>query len=348
MEERLEIFTVKQIRQWLKTGIAERGLSEDIISRTRALAIVNGPCALDDDPVVVTIFVKDQIAAHVATFPEMINGERYWWFPDLWCAPEYRGKGYSLIIIGTIAEMFGSEHCMDKWCAPEALQAFEYLGLKTTYLPRYILGARIDKSTAKGKLVAFVRSVQKCLHRLIDSSVKYEDYTLRYITYIDDATYEYIASHGTEDYILHTQDFFNWVLRYPFTISAPLKERVENIMPFAPAETYDTRMYAVQVLFDGDMIGFYIMKCKEKGLHILYLYYDEKYKDKVFASIRDHFVRMQLGQCHTENEELAKYLRSQIYFPKCSIDNISFVYPPSLSSPLAGHVQYGDGDCFAV
>lgn len=348
MDERLEIFTVHQVRLWLKTGVAERGLSEEIISRTRAYAIVNGPCALDDDPVVVTIFVKDQIAAHVATFPEMINGERYWWFPDLWCSPEYRGKGYSLILIGTIAEMFGSEHCMDKWCAPEALQAFEYIGLNITYLPRYVLGARIDKSTAKGKLVAFVRSVQKCLHRLIDSSVKHEDYTLRYITYIDDATYKYIASHGNEDYILHTQDFLNWVLRYPFTVSAPLKERVENIMPFAPAETYNRQMYAVQVLFGGSMIGVYIMKRKENGLHILYIYYDQKYKDKVFASIRDHYVRMQLEQCYTEDEELAIYLKSQIYFPKFSENNISFVYPPSLPKPLSGKVQYGDGDCFAV
>lgn len=348
MEERLEVFTVKQVRQWLKTGIAERGLSEEIISRTRAYAIVNGPCALDDDPVVVTIFVKDQIAAHVATFSEMINGERYWWFPDLWCAPEYRGKGYSLILIGTIAEMFGSEHCMDKWCAPEALQAFEYLGLKTTYLPRYVLGARIDKSTAKGKLVAFIRASQKCLHRLVEGSIKHEDYSLRYLSYIDDAAYAFIVAHGKEDYILHTQDFLNWVLRYPFTISAPLKERVENIMPFAPAETYNRQTYAVQVLFEGSIAGFYIMTHKEKGLHILYLYYDQKYKDKVFASIRDHLMRMLLEQCYTENEELALYLRSQIFFPKFSINNISFVYPPSLPKPLSGHVQYGDGDCFAV
>ena len=60
MEEqvRLELFTVQQVRQWLKTGIGERGLSEKVIARTRAWAIVNNPYATDELNIISAIFVK--------------------------------------------------------------------------------------------------------------------------------------------------------------------------------------------------------------------------------------------------------------------------------------------------
>ena len=48
MEEqvRLELFTVRQVRDWLEHGVAERGLSEKLIARTRAWAIINNPYAI--------------------------------------------------------------------------------------------------------------------------------------------------------------------------------------------------------------------------------------------------------------------------------------------------------------
>ena len=350
MEEpvRLELFTVQQVRQWLKTGKGERGLSDEVIPRTRAWAIINGPYAQEDDPVVVAIFVNDKIAAHVLTFPELIKGERYWWFPDLWCAPEHEGKGYSLIVIGTIVEMFGADHCLDKWGAPEAVNVFQYLGLKTTYLPRYVLGASIDKTTTKGKLVHLVRTIQKYLHRLVERPHKRENYSLRYMSFIDTETYGFIKDHRNDDYILHAQEFMNWVLQYPFSIAAPMIERVENVLLFAAAETPDTQLYAVSVYNEREIIGFYLLKRLKKKLHVLYLYYDSVHRTQVFASIRDHILRLSMEQCYTENIDLANYLKQQIYFPKCSQMDVSFTYPSSMTQPTAGNVQYGDGDCFAL
>ena len=350
MEEqvRLELFTVRQVRQWLKTGKGERGLSDEVIPRTRAWAIINGPYAQEDDPVVVAIFVNNRIAAHVLTFPELINGERYWWFPDLWCAPEHEGKGYSLIVIGTIAEMFGADHCLDKWGAPEAVNVFQYLGLKVTYLPRYVLGPSIDISTAKGKFVHAIRAVQKLMHRVVERPTQIEPYSLRYLSFIDNETYDFIAAHRNNDYFLHTQEFMNWVLQYPFSIAAPMIERVKNVLSFAAAETPDTQLYAVSVYYERKIIGFYLLKRLKNELHVLYLYYDSIHKTQVFASIRDHILRLSMEQCYTENNDLAIYLRQQIYFPKCTQMAVSFTYPSSMKQPIAGNVQYGDGDCFAL
>lgn len=350
MEEnvRLELFTVRQVRDWLEQGVAERGLSEEIIPRTRAWAIVHNPYVNDDDLVVVAIFVDDKIAAHVSTYPELINRERYWTFPGLWCAPQYRGRGYSMIVMGVIVEQYGADYCIDKWAAPEVVEIFKYFGLNTIYVPRYILGVDIKRDTIKGKLAHIVRSTQRVLHRFIERPLKQESYALRYLPYIDDITYRFILMHNNGDYFQHEREFLNWILHYPMTISAPLMERVKGIFPFSPSETPHSQYYAVQV-FDGDaIIGFYIMKRKENSLHVLYLYYDETYKKQVFASIRDHVKCFKIGQCVTENQDLANFLKEQIYFPRCTTVQISLTIPSSMQLPSLGKIQYGDCDNFMV
>lgn len=344
----LKLYTVAQLREWIEHNRAVEGLSEKIVAPQRAYAIIHNPYVKDDDPVVAAIFLDGENAAYTTAFPEMIGGKRYWWFSSLWCDPKHRGNGYGLIVIGSLVEVYGAEYCLDRWGAEDTVEIFAYFGHMATYTHRYALGSKIDKRTAKGQIVAFVRSTQKCLHRLIERSSKREDYSLRYVPYIDERTYAFICAHKSDDYMLRTQETLNWVLRYPFSYSAPLAKRIDRTLPVFKAETPNTQLLAVQIWDKDELIGFYLMKQNADVLHILYLYYVEAQKTKVFASIRDHVKRMKIEQCVTEHKPLADYLRKEIYFPKHSVSNISFSVPEGMELPHDGNVQYGDGDCFTA
>ena len=344
----LKIYTVKDLREWIEHNHAAEGLSETIIAPHRAYAIVNNPYVKDDDPVVAAIFVDRENVAYTTAFPEMIDGKRYWWFSTLWCDPKFRGNGYGLIVIGSLVEIYGAEYCLDRWGAEDTVEIFAYFGHKTTYTHRYALGSKINKSTPKGKIVSFVRATQKCLHRIIERPAKREDYLLRYVPCIDERTYAYIRAHRGDDYMLRTQETLNWVLRYPFSYSAPLAERIDKMLPVFKAETSHTQSLAVQIWDKDELIGFYLMKQNADVLHILYLYYDDVQKTKVFASIRDHVKRMKIEQCVTEHKPLVDYLQKEIYFPKHSMQEISFSVPEGMELPKDDIVQYGDGDCFTA
>lgn len=344
----LKLYTVAQLRDWLMHNDAAEGLSEQIIAPNRAWAIIHNPYVKDDDLVVAAIFVKGENVAYTTAFPEMLDGKRYWWFSTLWCNPKYRGNGYGLIVIGSLVEIYGAEYCLDRWGAQDTVEIFTYFGHKTIYTSRYALGSKIERSTPKGKLVAFVRNTQKCVHRLIECHTHKADYTLRYIPNIDDATYAFIEAHRGSNYFHRTQDTLNWILHYPFSYSAPLQERIGKTLPVFKAETHNTELFAVQVWDDGALIGFFLQKQNVDILHILYLYYDESQRAKVFASIRDHVRRMKIAQCVTESGELADYLRKEIYFPKHSVQEISFSVPASMDLPRNRQLQYGDGDCFTA
>ena len=344
----LKLYTVADIREWIEHNRAAEGLSERIIAPHRAYAIIHNPYVKDDDPVVAAIFVEGENVAYTTAFPEMIDGKRYWCFSTLWCNPKHRGNGYGLIVIGSLVEVYGAEYCLDRWGANEVAEIFAYFGHKTTYTHRYALGSKIDKRTTKGQIVAFARAVQKCLHRLIERPSKREDYTLRYIPYIDAQTYEFIKEHRGDDYMLRTQETLNWILHYPYTYSAPLAERIGRVLPIFQAETSHTELFAVQVWDREELIGFYLMKQNADVLHILYLYYEDAQKTKVFASICDNVKRMKIEQCVTEHKPLADYLQKEIYFPKHSVHEISFSVPNTMELPKEGTVQYGDGDCFTA
>ena len=344
----LKLYTVAQLRAWVMHNHAAEGLTEQVIAPSRAWAIVNNPYVKDNDPVVAAIFEDGKNVAYVSAFPELIDGKRYWWFSSLWCNPACQGNGYGLIVIGSLAEVYGVECCLDRWGAKETIEIFSYFGHRTVETSRYILGAKINHTSKKGTLVSFAHSVQKCLHKLIEHSIQQEAYMLQYMPYIDEATYDFITRNRGSNYFLHTQDFMNWVMRYSFTVSAPLIEYVKITQPFARAEKGSTKMYAVQVLNREKIIGFYLIKQNDSILHILYLYYDIVYMTKVFASIRDHITQMHIEQCSTESKELAEYLRSQVYFPKYSEVDISFSFPEMMPQPALGSMQYGDGDCFVV
>lgn len=344
----LKLYTVADLREWIEHSNAAEGLSETIIAPHRAYAIVDNPYVKDDDPVVAAIFVDGENVAYTTAFPEVIDGQRYWWFSTLWCDPNHRGNGYGLIVIGSLVEIYGAEYCLDRWGAQDTVEIFAYFGHKTTYTHRYALGSKIDKSTLKGKFVAFVRATQKCLHQLIESPAKHEEYSLRYIPYVDERTCVFMRAHSGNDYMLRTQETLNWILRYPFSYSAPLAERIDRILPVFQAETPHTELFAVQVWDREELLGFYLMKQNADVLHILYLYYEEAQKTKVFASIRDHVKRMKIEQCVTEHKPLAEYLKKEIYFPKHSVQQISFSVPEEMELPYEGTVQYGDGDCFTA
>ena len=347
----LKLYTVKDLQDWLKHNLPAKGLSAKIISPTKAWAIVNNPYVKDKDAVVAAIFDNGHLAAYVSAFPEVINETRYWWFSALYCLPQYRGKGYGLIVIGSLAEVYGVDYCLDRWAAPETIEIFSHLGHKTTYYPRYVLSDKhIDTSSVKGTLAYVMQKVGKMLHTK-HPSFQGESYTLKYLPFIDEQSYAFMQTHRRKDIFFHARDFLNWVVQYPFTLSTPLMNRVETDNPFS-SNVPHSQYVVVQVLVHETIVGVYILHEGFRALTVTYLYYDAPAQDVVFASILEHAYSMKVTIFRTENKTLAEYINTHLYFPKRVEEAISFSYPlyfadHSVQDISTGTYQLGDGDSFA-
>ena len=343
----LKLYTIAQLRAWLEENQVVDSLSEKIIAPQRAYAIIHNPYVMDDDPVVAAIFVDGENVAYTSAFPEEINGKRYWWFSGLWCDPKHEGNGYGLIVVGSLVEVYGEEFCLDRWGAKETVEIFTYFGLKTSYTPRYISGTQINQSTLKGRLAYQFRKWQKRMHDQVTKLPK-ADYTLRYVPIIDEATFSFIKKYGEGYCFHHTKEFLNWVLRYSFSISSPLINKVEGLMPFSQSEATCVQQYAVQVWKKNELVGFYVLKERESSLRVLYLYFKEEHKYEVFASIVEHAKQLGVMQCISENKELTDYMLRYVYFARRKTEDVSFSYPSAFTDIQGRELQFADGDCFTA
>ena len=338
----LKLYTVKDLREWLKNDHPAEGLSERVIAPTRAWAIIHNPYVKDEDAIVAAIFEDGELAAYTASFPDMLDGKRVWWASTLYCYPKFTGKGYGLIVVGSLMEAHEPELTYDRWGAKETVEIFKHLGLQTTYTKRYHLSDKmIDSTTQKGKLAYFAQELQKCLHPWPKASKI--SYSICYTSYIDGETYEFLKAHRGTDLWLREQGMLNWILSNPFKLSSVLNDRVERKTEFS-SEVAFYHYTIVKTYINNELHAVYIIRQNNNALSVLYIYYDEAYHDAVFASMLDHIIAIKPKSFITENKDLCEYVRNRLYFPKYEEERVSLSLP-EINSDFT--LQMGDGDSFA-
>lgn len=348
MEEdiRLELFTVQQVRDWLKTGVGERGLSEEVISRTRAWSIIHNPYATDDLNIVSAIFVNDEVAAYTHLFPDESRGERMYWNTTLYCNPKYEGRGYAAIVIGQFCELYG-ERYFDLDAVQESIANLKFNGLTVEYVPQYILSNKaITRNTFKSKLARLREQVAlACTTRksALMRDIKETDYCIKYAPFVSDAVYSFIQTHSANDVFLRSQDMFNWILNYPLMQDSPLEERVERDSVFTSTRA-GSQMYGVEVYVQRQLVGFYILNVCDASMDVNYVYYDSKYFREVFLSVAEHILHYKSPKVMMSHRPLLEFLIEYKLFTKNSKRMKSFSYPQGFVYDASKEMQSGDGD----
>jgi GNAT superfamily N-acetyltransferase len=318
--QEVKIFTTAQLRQWLEHNQVAEGLTKEVIRPAMAWAIIHHPHVKDDDPIVAAIYDDGVLAASTCAYPEVLvhpQHKRVWWFPMLWVKPEYRGKAYGLVAIGSLVEIYGEDCAWTIWAVPEVIEMFERFGCNTYYFPRYFLNYRaIDTSSIKGKLASLKQDFQKQWRSCRLPKLPMFDYELRYMTNVDDESYEFISQHRDNRFLQSSQEVLNWDIHYPWKISMPLEERVQIDGAFFADVAADVQHHFVQVRADEKLIGVYRLRHSDNRLTCDTLFYTKEQEELVYASVVEHIRKWNVHHFDTEDGALAQYVRRYVYFPK--------------------------------
>lgn len=345
-ELRLELFTVADVRDWIVHNRSVRGLSEQLIAKTRAWAIVNNPYAEDELNIVSAIFVNDEVAAYTYLFPDEVNRKRVYWNTVLYCSPKFEGRGFAAIVIGQFVELYG-ENYYDLDAAPASIENLKYNGLKVTFLEQYVLEKKhIRTDSLRGKLAQWkenYRYVTQGMEQRLRGEIANAIYRNEYVEFIDDDTYSFIKKHAKNDVFLRSQESLNWILRYPFMQDSPVANRVERTTAFASTKS-KFRYHAVRVVVDKDLVGFYILNESAEMLYINYIYVDTAYEKEVFYSLAEHVLQLEAKKVFTAHAGFAEFLNAYKLYPRYLIYKKSFAYPEGFVYDKAKSIQAGDGD----
>lgn len=337
----LKIYTVKDLREWLEKNHPADGLSERVIAPTRAGAIVHNPYVKENDAIVAAIFEDEELAAYTASFPDMLDGKRVWWASTLYCYPQFTGKGYGLIVVGSLMEAHEPDLTYDRWAAKETVEIFNHSGYQTTYTKRYHLSDKmIDTTAIKGKLAYCVQELKKSLHPWPKTSKA--NYTVQYANNIDDEAYTFIKLHKGSDLWLRELEMLNWIVNFPFVKG--------GVNETACAFGEDAKVYEYQVAkvyIEEQLQGVYVLRRHDEELCVVYLYYTYERRDVVFDSIINQIIAQRPRSVVTENKYLYERVRESLYFPKEVEENVSLSLPENKIRLTNFTFQLGDGDSFA-
>lgn len=334
----LKIYTVKDLREWLENDHPAEGLSERVIAPTRAWAIIHNPYVKDEDAIVVAIFEDGELAAYTASFPDMLDGKRVWWASTLYCYPKFTGKGYGLIVVGSLMEAHEPELTYDRWAAKETVEIFNHFGYQTTYTKRYHLSdKKIDTSSLKGKFAYCAQELKKCLHPWPKASKA--NYTVQYVESIDEEAYAFMKAHRKNDLWLREQEMLNWIVKYPF---ARVGVNEKACVFGANVKFYEYKV--AKVYIDEQLHGVFILLKCDYAMSVIYLYFTHEKRGIVFDSIIDSIIAQRPKALAIENLYLYERVRERLYFPKSEEEIVSLSLPE-----IKGEftIQMGDGDSFA-
>lgn len=354
MEEdiRLELFTIAEVRDWLVHNQSARGLSEEIMSRTRAWAIINSPYAMDETYIISVLFVNNEVAAYTAVFPEkMARPDRLvYWDTTLYVSPKYEGRGYAAIVIGNILEQYGADF-FDHAAADASVANFKFLGLPIYRVPQYIFRQKAISGHGMKALLARTAQKIKDVKRKQTFQTEWKnianiEYSIKYVDFVDDDTYNFIRAHSEQDAFLRTQTSFNWMLQYGFNRETPLFQRVIKSGQFM-SDKIEYAKYAVQVWMGDKLCGFYILVQDQKQSIIKYIYFDSVSEREVFASIFEHLYQHPTPIFVTYQPTLAKYIEETQLYPAKMVYMTSVTTPIGYQFDMKKLVHAGDGDMFS-
>ena len=342
------LFTIKDIELWLIHNV-ENGLSDKVITRSRALAFIRNPHARQDDAALAVVFNEQNEAvgytgAYAEEWCQPKVGGRYFWGSTQWMDTQYRGKGVSGKMMRMIKDAVGDKYvALDS--SPASCRLDEKQGSVISYYPRYFIVLKGKNKSFKTNVKNFQSSLSK--KKALRNLINY-DYTNRYVSLIDDETYAFIVAHSKKDLFLRKQDYLNWQIRYPFVVPTGGDEKVDAERCEFGECVNRLRTELVQVFSGGKMCGFYVLRIIDSVCSTWYLYFDESVREQVFASVANKVLQFNdVCRFHTFNNDLYTFMvrmgvKSQ--FSKNKVEQISLTVPSGFEVDASLRIHGGDGD----
>ena len=358
MGEKVEmrLYTVSQLKDWLYHNAEVEGLTEVLIDKTRAHALVTNPYVRDDMSLVSALFVDGKVGAYTYAFPDLMEKPKdrlIYWNTTLYVNPKFEGRGYAYCVIAAICELYGEDY-FDLDAAAASVENLKYCGLTVKYTPQYVLKQKaISSKDWRGRAayaVEEMRQRRRSREKELLKEIKENGYRLQYVRWVDDETYDFIRAHAETNLFLRRQETFNWILQHPFMQEAPLGRRVRRRCRFSSARM-EFGMYGIVVMKkDGELpdsfktVGFVVLRATRDEWAVKYIYYDEASAKDVYLAVAEHLLTYRKSTFCTADKRLHDFVAGYRLYAHDTIYEKSFAYPAGFEYDEGQTIQAGEGD----
>lgn len=345
-------YTAADVRAWLYGGV-KNGLSEQVISKVRANAILHNPYLTNDMVVVVSATDGDKIVGFTAMFPEHLvrPNIRLSCVTTLYAHPDYAGEFIGYYVSKALHDTANGRLVIGSDITPTAVLIDKLLGLKADIYPRkrMIIRRTIPWDSLHHVLSSFYEPIRlwkqhRAKQRVIDLIP--HNIQLEYTSFVDAEMYDFIVRHSDDSMFVRSQEMLNWIMAYPFSVDAPLVQYEVKQNEFCSHTLHRTRNL-FKVYLGRQLIGICMLVADVRNANIRMLYVCKEYNDVVYAVLLRHVLDAGSKTLHSVYKDFNTFVEiSKVAF-KIYEEPYVFTHPRSLLMSQDKQMQGMDGDSFA-
>ena len=362
----IKSFTVADLRTALLSDNFWAG-NTLAITKHRALSYCHNPRVDEDDLVLLVAYKENRMMGYLGILPDKIFANsaeyKFGWLTSWWVDPEFKTTGVGAILLfralGAYHQYLGVSggskearkvlHASKKFIVLKTLRGLSamYRLNATRAIPQQFPQSKIfrvlfkiwDDLAAEGSRIRsfFWKRRHYVCQRL----------TFEYLSHIDEETGRFIQGHHQQDLTRKGKSDLNWVMRYPWIVSAPLKDFTSKRYYFSSRS--DRLLYLGVKVFEQDkgMIGFFLLKVRDDRMGVEYCFFDNQHAKSVTAAVIYQALAMNVSSLILYDQRLVECY-SELRAPHWSTKSVSrdfFLSKAFADLPLADYrLHAGDGD----
>jgi hypothetical protein len=362
----IKAFTVADLKQELNSE--EFWLTKTLpITKLRAISFCHNPRADRDDVVLLVAYQDSLVIGYLGILPDNIytkNAEyKLGWLTSWWVDPARATTGVGAMLLFKALNAYNqqlgvsgaSKEGRKALKASQRFMAFNSIkGLQVRL--RFNLTAVILRKFPGMKLL---RVLFKTIDAILNEIVNLRSFlwkrrcknhlqlSYEYISCIDAETDDFMQRHHQQDLTRKGKAELNWMIQYPWIVSAPLKDSAGRRYYFSARAN---RFYFLGVKVfapNHEMIGLFILKMRDDKASVVYSYFDGSHAPAIVAAVVHNTLAMDVSTLNLYDEKLVAAF-SELSCPYWSTRSVSrgFLLSKALADiPAAdSRLHGGDGD----
>lgn len=357
------------------TADLERALlSEDFwiaktlpITKQRALSFCHNPRAGKDDPVLLVAYTENQVAGYLGILPDRIffngAGHKLGWLTGWWVDPGRATRGLGAMLLykalnawgGCVGVSGGSKEARNLLEASQkfvALNPLKGLDIRLRFnASRHILG--------RFPSMKIFRGCFKVADVMLDEIVNLRSFfwergtpflqrlTFEYVSSIDAETGGFIQRHHRHDLTRKGQADLNWIMGYPWIVSAPQKDSASRRYFFSSISARFLYLGVKVFEQDGGLAGFLLLSVRDDRMSVVYAHFENRHASSIAAAAVYHALAMDVSTLSLYDKQLVQSIAG-LRCPCWSTKTVSrgfFLSRAFADFPLGGcRLHGGDGD----
>lgn len=334
------------------------------ITKHRLISHFYNPYADDEDLIMVIAFDEKTVIGYRVLLPDLILGfsgyKKVAWTSTTFLDTKYRGKGIGKKLTQIALESYDKRLMSNRssvlatrvyYATKKFRKINSYKEYSFFLFPDFFRRINMSKKLSHFRFLSFpakyadvlINTIQNIRYKSKIISLDNYPFKWEFINFIDEKLDDFLKEKTKYDLFKYSKEKFNWVYRYPWILSIPIKDEYFKNYHFSSiSEKFAT--YFIKLILKDKVVGFIFLQRRDSILRIPYFFVEKVFYENAITFIFSFALQISVSSIITANKALVDFIKQRIPFYSTTFKKFDYLIPSNIKLPDKYRTNDGDGD----